>query len=130
MAGRLRISGLRVRRHLCPTPLSYYHLNALLRGLHPSHPSRPPSYRYGGMVELVQRRIHTDNVDKEKSAPRVVGESEHEDHSLSDSSHSHTHGFFGGHSHSHSHGHDHDHDHGGELIETLQRGGAHRPSLL
>jgi len=79
------------------------------------------------MVELARRRIHTDRVGKGKSAPRVVSESEHEDHALSNSSHSHTHGFFGGHSHSHSHpnghDHDHDHDHGGELIETLQSGG-------
>jgi hypothetical protein len=127
MTGRLgTMSGLRARSHL---PISYCHLNALLRGLHTSHPSRSLSHRYGGMIELARRRIHTDNG---KSAPRVVRESEHEDHALSNSSHSHTHGLFGGrpHSHSHSHGHDHDHDHGGELIETLQSGGARRPSPL
>lgn len=74
---------------------------------------------------MTRRRIHGDSADKGKSPASAAEECERHDHALSNS-HSHSHGIFGGHSHSHNH----DHGHGGELIESLQGGGTHRPSPL
>lgn len=126
MAGTLIISGFRTSRHTpCPALSSSCRLNSLLRGLHTHHVSCSPLHRYPKMADAARRRIHGDSVDKGKQdSARAVGKCGHHDHEQTNS-HSHSHGIFGGHSHSHGH----DHDHGG-LIETLQSGGAHRPSSL